>query len=382
MVTSNKRKKTTYPGVFYRESKRIGGSGTEKVYYIVFKKNGKLFEEKVGRQYVDGMTPARANRIRSDRIEGRRLSRKEIRQKKNEKIWTFDQLWEKYKEDRPENKSLTTDNGRYKNYLKQLFGDKKPSDVVSLDIQRLKKQKLDKKSPQTIKHVLSLLTRIANYGKSEGLNTGITFKIRKPVVDNKKTEDLSPTELKTLKEKIEESDDIQAGNVMKLALYTGMRRGEILKLKHEDVDFHRGFIHIREPKGRISQTIPLNEKAQEVFQSIPQTSSSYIFSNPDGSQMKNVTKRENKIKEAAGLPANFRALHGLRHVFASMLASSGNVDMHTLQKLLTHKDPRMTQRYSYLRDETLRNVSGLVGPLVDQAVNEVVDQEKETVQKK
>jgi len=49
-----------------------------------------------------------------------------------------------------------------------------------------------------------------------------------------------------------------------------------------------------------------------------------------------------KIKEAAGLPKDFRALHGLRHVFASMLASSGQVDLYTLQKLLTHKSPGMT----------------------------------------
>lgn len=38
-------------------------------------------------------------------------------------------------------------------------------------------------------------------------------------------------------------------------------------------------------------------------------------------------------KAAAGLPADFRPLHGLRHVFATMLASSGKVDMFTLQKL-------------------------------------------------
>jgi hypothetical protein len=36
----SRRKKTSYPGVFYRESKRIGGKGTEKVYYILeFSKN-------------------------------------------------------------------------------------------------------------------------------------------------------------------------------------------------------------------------------------------------------------------------------------------------------------------------------------------------------
>ena len=77
----------------------------------------------------------------------------------------------------------------------------------------------------------------------------------------------------------------------------------------------------------------------------------------------------NKIKEAAGLPKEFRSLHGLRHVYASMLASSGEVDLYTLQKLLTHKDPKMTMRYAHLRDEALRRASDLAGILIDQAVS-------------
>ncbi|RQW79464.1 MAG: site-specific integrase, partial [Geobacter sp.] len=75
-----KRHKTNYPGVFYREADRIGGKGKERVYYIVFKKDGKFHEEKVGRQYADDMTAARAARIRGERIENKRQSRKEIRE--------------------------------------------------------------------------------------------------------------------------------------------------------------------------------------------------------------------------------------------------------------------------------------------------------------
>ena len=50
-----------------------------------------------------------------------------------------------------------------------------------------------------------------------------------------------------------------------------------------------------------------------------------------------------------------------------MLASSGEVDMYTLQKLLTHKSPMMTQRYAHLRDETLKRASDLAGDLINQA---------------
>jgi site-specific recombinase XerD len=69
-------------------------------------------------------------------------------------------------------------------------------------------------------------------------------------------------------------------------------------------------------------------------------------------------------------------MHGLRHVFASHLASSGKVDLYTLQRLLTHKTPGMTQRYAHLRDETLRAASNLAGAVlttqdVDQGAGDV-----------
>ena len=65
-----KRHKTSYPGVFYRQAERLQGPGKELVYYIVFKKGGKVFEKKVGRQFVDGMTPSRAARIRGQWMGG------------------------------------------------------------------------------------------------------------------------------------------------------------------------------------------------------------------------------------------------------------------------------------------------------------------------
>jgi len=76
------------------------------------------------------------------------------------------------------------------------------------------------------------------------------------------------------------------------------------------------------------------------------------------------------VKDKAGLPEDFRPLHGLRHTFASSLASSGQVDLYTLQRLLTHKDPGMTARYAHLRDDALKQASVLAGRLMAQAQEE------------
>ena len=152
-----------------------------------------------------------------------------------------------------------------------------------------------------------------------------------------------------------------------MALYTGMRRGELFKLKWQDVDFDRGFIRIVGPKGGQDQTIPLNAAARRVLEAHPRTCE-YVFPGEDGGQRVTIQKALRRIREAAGLPASFRPLHGLRHAFASRLASSGLVDMYTLQKLLTHKSPMMTQRYAHLRDGALRKASELAGSLVDDVV--------------
>ncbi len=86
-----------------------------------------------------------------------------------------------------------------------------------------------------------------------------------------------------------------------------------------------------------------------------------------GEQRRDINKQVSRIKQKAGLPKNFRALHGLRHVYASMLASSGQVDMYTLQKLLTHKSPQMTQRYAHLRDYALRKAA----PVADDVLSAI-----------
>jgi integrase len=52
-----------------------------------------------------------------------------------------------------------------------------------------------------------------------------------------------------------------------------------------------------------------------------------------------------------------------------MLASSGQVDLFVLQKLLTHKSASMTMRYAHLRDDALRRASDLAGDLIGQAMN-------------
>lgn len=157
---------------------------------------------------------------------------------------------------------------------------------------------------------------------------------------------------------------------MRMVLYTGMRRSELFKLKYTDIDEQRGFINLEDPKGGTDISIPLNDAARDLLNRHPRTGSEYVFPGRDGEQRRDIHHQVNRIRDNAGLPKSFRALHGLRHVYASMLASSGRVDLYTLQRLLTHKSPQMTMRYAHLRDEALKDASQVAGDIISNVVKD------------
>lgn len=372
-----KRIKTGYPGVFYREADRLGTRGKEKVYYVVYKRGGKTIEAKAGRQFADDMTPARANQYRTALIEGRTLTPQEKRQadraakQAENSRWTIAKLWDLYRETFSQNKVIHHEGRKFDNYLRAEFGDKEPNELLALDVDRLriKLQKQGKRT--TAARILELLRRTINFGVKRGLVPPLSFKIEVPRLNNEVTEDLTETQMKALLQALDADEDQRAANIMRLALFTGMRRGEILKLRWENLDFERGFIRLTDPKGGRDQTVPMNEAARAVLNNItPEEGNPYVFPGKfPGKHLTECRKSFDRIRSAAKLPKGFRPLHGLRHAYASMLASSGAVDMYVLQRLLTHKSPIMTQRYAHLRDETLRKASDLAGAIIEQAAN-------------
>ena len=182
--------------------------------------------------------------------------------------WTVNKLWDQYCENNAENKSLKNEKLKYEKYLRPELGKKEPGELIPWDVDRLR-LKLQKKGKRTMAaRVLELLRRTINYGIKRGLISPIIFKIEIPRLNNQTTEDLSPEQIKKLIEALDADEDQTAANVMRLALFTGMRRGEIFKLKWNNIDFRRGFITLEDPKGGPDQLIPLNDMSRTVFDSI------------------------------------------------------------------------------------------------------------------
>lgn len=278
--------KTKFPGVYYIMGTSPATENPEKIFYVKYYRNRKRHFEKAGRATTDGMTAARANAIRTLKMQGKEPSNVERREAERTageaeaNRWTISRLWDAYKTDRPDLKGLATDEANFRNYLKSPFGEKEPQELVALDVDRLRLQLLKMKAAGTAKNVLELLRRIVNFGAKKNLVPPLPFRISLPRVNNQKTEDLSPNQMEALLMILregtytnEDGETVLLGHdvreIMLMALFTGMRRGELFRLKWEDVDFRRGFIALRAPKGGTDQTIPLSDEARGILESRP-----------------------------------------------------------------------------------------------------------------
>lgn len=369
------RNKTDYRGVYYYVQPRIGGPGIEKVFYVVFKQAGKVHEEKAGRQFQDAMTAAKASRVRAALIEGKReLARVRREREQGEKEAeasrpTLARLWSEYMAQRPPSRSLACDDGRFRKHIAPPLGEKVPADLVTLDADRLRVKLRKTHSPQTVKHVLALLKRIIRFGVQAGLidpPSPRKFSVKMPSFDNTKTETLSDAQLAALLQAAAEDSNVQAGALVRLALASGMRRSEMLRLKWQDIDLDSGFITLPRTKTGKVQKVALNNLAREVLAGLPKTSEYCFPGQKGGKYAVGLYPALRRIRKQAGLPDTMRPLHSLRHVYASRLASAG-VSLYTIQKLLRHSDGRMSTRYSHLGDETLRQASEKAGQIMEQA---------------
>ena len=151
--------------------------------------------------------------------------------------------------------------------------------------------------------------------------------------------------------------------IVKVALNSGMRRGELLGLKWEQI--RNGFIYLegamcKSGKGR---QIPINSLLDEVFREMRLTNqliSPYVFCDSNGRRYNEVTRSFNGACRRAGIE-NFH-FHDLRHTFAARLVMN-KVSLKAIQELLGHADMSMTMRYAHLSQDHLRDAVGVLDNL-------------------
>ena len=328
---------------------------------------------------VDNLTIARETEsaVKGDLIRGEH----DINAHRVKKGVTLGDVWAKYLPWAKTNKhkSWMTDDFFYRKHLEPRFASKALEDISAFDIERMKSEMKQATTPQgkqgysdaTIRHQLVLLGHLFGKAREWKLYGGENpvESVKKPKLDNKITEFLTDDEMQRLTETLDSWPCKQSADFVRIAMYTGIRKGELMKLQWNDVDLDRRMITLRDPKGKVNETIPISDEVVDVLRNID-SSSEYVIPGPDGQMKKTFRDPWYKIRKAAGLPEHYR-VHGLRHNFASQLVSNG-VDLYTVSKLLTHKDVRTSERYAHLSNEALRRAATRSGELLKPKTDNVV----------
>ncbi len=194
-------------------------------------------------------------------------------------------------------------------------------------------------APATINHHLTLIKTIYNRAIRDGLLTvNPAIRVKKYKLNNQIVRYLTPKQETTLLEHLPNT----LHPLVKTAIYSGVRQGELLRLTWDDVDWNTGILTVKKSKHGEVHRVPMNSIVQGVISELYQNRKTDRIFPFDDSKMR---KAFNEAIKAAGL-APFR-FHDLRHTFASRLAMKG-VNDRTLMVLGGWKSPAMLSRYAHL----------------------------------
>ncbi len=232
-------------------------------------------------------------------------------------------------------------------YLKPLcasFGPLKLCDVTPEKVGDYRARRLaDGLKGSSINRELACLRKVFNVAIDRGCYAGVN-PVKKGMMfsekENRRKRVLSPAE----ESKLLEACPAYLRSRVFLACHSGMRRGEVLALKCENVDLDVPEIHVVHSKGR-PRVIPVNSELLSELRTLraAATADEYVFTNPKtGRPYADIQRAWRKACAEVGIVGLW--VHDLRRTFASRLAKPG-INTFTLQNLMGHASVATTQRY-------------------------------------
>jgi len=358
---------TAHPGL-YAESRPNCDWGT---YYLRYKDStGKTCHQKIGRTYELTLaeTRKRAAKLKAEILLGANPAADKRAQKSVMTLEEFsNEHYLPYAEKRK--RSYRNDVGML-NRILPIFG--------ATPLNRLSKQSLvafhsslrdEGLAAATADHHIKLLRAMLNLAVQWDLvdkNPADRIKLFRE--DNTLERYLSVDEQSRLLDAIAQEKNQVIANLILLLLASGARRSEaqFSHIEHFDIDNRVWKIPATNSKSKKVRSVPLNDLAIKAIESVPRVEGSpYMFTNPRTKTCyDNIARGWTRIKEAAGLPKEFR-LHDLRHSFASRLVNKGR-SLYEVQALLGHSDPTVTQRYAHLSSKALQDAANAASDALDQ----------------
>lgn len=148
-------------------------------------------------------------------------------------------------------------------------------------------------------------------------------------------------------------------DIVIVGVLTMLRRGELINLTWDDIDFNHRFLRIRSKdgfkvKGGRPRIVPMNAQVEGILRRrIEKKNSEYVFTNSKNSRFTGsyITKTFKKYVRECALSEGTH-FHSLRHTGASWMAQDG-VPLFHVQKILGHSSVKVTEIYSHVIDESL-----------------------------
>ncbi|MFC1602014.1 integrase [Pseudomonadota bacterium] len=223
------------------------------------------------------------------------------------------------------------------------------------------KQLIAGKSNNTVRLELALLSHMFTVVIQEwrmGLVYNPVAAVRKPAAGAGRNRRLQPDEERALLAACDQASNPMLGWIVRIAIYTGMRAGEIQTLRQDQVDLARRVVRLNKTKNGSARTVPLIQQATEIF---GHALAHPIRSNTDlifwGEPGRDGHRRPYEYSPAwrralkrAGI-VNLR-FHDLRHEAVSRLVEAGLGDQE-VAAISGHKSMQMLRRYTHLRAEDL-----------------------------
>ncbi len=237
-------------------------------------------------------------------------------------------------------------------YVRDEEGKEDPNELTYEDLtgylNDLRDQNYTKKS---ISRKINSIRTFFGFLKEKGYVTNDpSAKLTHPKIEPKPPNILSETEYRALRDACRQDNRMYA--IVELLLQTGLRIGELRKIRLQDVGFSeddsKGTLHIRPSHRKPARDIPLNKRAQtaikEYLEVRPEANTDILFVTRPGNPylIRNIRAAMKRYFKKAGMPD--ATVNDLRHTFIAQQLKNG-ADVTYISKIVGHKRLTSTEKY-------------------------------------
>ena len=294
--------------------------------------------------------------------------------------------------------SHQTYRGYIDNHIKPHVGSIPLSKLTSLDLQKLYKMLLSEGridrieaknqpkglSAKTVRNINQIISSALSLAKEQKLiSSNPAEACALPKVEHREMKTLPVEQLTSF---LREAKETGVYEMYYIELATGLRRGELLGLKWDDIDMTNGTIRVQRQVARIDgeiveaplktknsyRTVSIGDDAIEVLKEQRKTVGreiEYVFPSPNGGPISpdSVLNMLHRVLERAGLPKI--RFHDLRHTFATLALQNG-VDIKTVSGMLGHFSAGFTlDTYAHVTTSAQKEAANTMGGVLRVAAN-------------